>query len=135
MFFEYLWILSGLVIADLVLSIVAILKLKKQERFQTGEAHANLELINQSLNRLSEITEKLEKVQAVVEEPMARAVEPANDRFSQSREQRAITMIRQGEDPRRIGRQLGISKSEIDLLIASEKLGNSRFNHKAKAHV
>ena len=147
MFFEYLWILAAIVVANLALAVVMLAKMHKQEQFQTGEAHANLELINQSLNRLSDIAEKLERAEmptyektipnTVKPEPEVakKTFEPDNNRIGQSKEQRAISLIKQGEDPRKIGRKLGISKSEIELLVASEKLGNTRFNDKAKMHV
>jgi hypothetical protein len=133
MFFEYMWALSLVVIATLASSILIIFKLKKLEKFQTSEAHANLELINQSLNRLSEIAEKFERVEKPDQEPRTEKREPGNNRVSQSKEQRALMMIRQGEDPRRIGRMLGISKSEIDLLTASEKLGKNQRNLQTRA--
>ena len=133
MFFEYMWALSLVVVATLACSVLIIFKLKKLEKFQTSEAHANLELINQSLNRLSEIAEKFEQVEKPEEEPRTEKREPGYNRTSQSKEQRALTMIRQGEDPRRIGRVLGISKSEIDLLTASEKLGKNQRNLQTRA--
>jgi hypothetical protein len=133
MFFEYMWALSLVVIATLACSVLIIFKLKKLERFQTSEAHANLELINQSLNRLSEIAEKFEQVEKSDQELRTDKRASGHSRISQSKEQRALTMIRQGEDPRRIGRMLGISKSEIDLLTASEKLGKNQRNLQTRA--
>ncbi len=134
MFFEYIWIITAIVVANLALSIVILSKMHKQEQFHTSEAHANLKLINQSLNRLSDIAEKLENLEKP--EPVIEKQVYSRDRNNgQNKEQKALTMIRQGEDPRKIGRLLGISKSEIDLLIASEKLGNTRFSNSAKAHV
>ena len=66
MLFAYQWVVLSLLALDLMLSLVMIFKIRKQEKFQTSEAHGNLELINQSLNRLSEIAEKLEsKYQAI----------------------------------------------------------------------
>jgi len=132
MFLQYNLIVMMLILADIALSIFLITKFKKLEKFQTSEAHTNLELINQSLNRLSEIAEKFEKKsvsdnitgQILVQEP--------DDLSGQNKEQRVLSMIRQGENPRVISRKLGISRSEIDLLIASEKLGNGRRGAKAE---
>lgn len=136
MFFEYIWALALVNVANLAILIVILAKMHKQERFQTSEAHANLELINQSLNRLSEIAEKLERTESPINEvrsPISNVERERND--GRSKEQKAISMIRQGEDPRKISRKLGISKSEIELLLASEKLGKSRFSNTAEAHV
>jgi len=132
MFLQYNLIVMMLILADIALSIFLITKFKKLEKFQTSEAHTNLELINQSLNRLSEIAEKFEKKsvsdnitgQILAQEP--------DDLSGQNKEQRVLSMIRQGENPRVISRKLGISRSEIDLLIASEKLGNGRRGAKAE---
>jgi hypothetical protein len=139
MFFEYLWALGFVGIATLACSVIIIFKLRKLEKFQTGEAHANLELINQSLNRLSEIAEKLERNDKphheTSQENRMESREPGNNRGNQTKEQKALSMIRQGEDPRRIGRLLGISKSEIDLLTASERLGKNQYDQKTRAGV
>ncbi len=138
MLFVYIWGLAAVVFVNLVLSIVILAKMHKQERFHTSEAHANLELINQSLNRLSDIAEKLERAEAPIREAESQVYtrERVSEHNSgQSKEQRAVTMIRQGEDPRKISRKLGMSKSELELLIASEKLGNTRFSNTTKSHV
>jgi len=132
MFLEYIGAIVVMLIANLFLSVITIIKLKKLEKFQTNEAHGNLELINQSLNRLSDITEALEHIETTAEDTTDKPFTSAQYRTNQSREQRALTMIRQGEDPRKIGRLLGISKSELELLTASEKLGNSHQYLKAK---
>lgn len=138
MFFEYIWVLGAVVVLNLVMSFVILSKMLKQEQFHTSEAHANLKLINQSLNRLSDIAEKLEKAEIQAEPQVVEVTNqlqtPENDN-GQSKEQRAVTMIRQGEDPRKIGRKLGMSKSELELLMASEKLGSSRFSNAEKSHV
>lgn len=126
MFLQYVWIAASLVAANFILTVAVILKLRKQEKFQTNEAHANLQLINQSLNRLSEIAEKFE--QSNLQSAQARyqpRVDDTPNRINQTKEQKALTLIRQGEHPRQISRKLGISKSEMDLLVASEKLGGS----------
>lgn len=126
MLLQYVWIAVALVAANFALTLTVILKLKKQEKFQTSEAHANLQLINQSLNRLSEIAEKFEQVNLppVQSYDQPRSASTSN-RINQTKEQKALTLIRQGENPRQIGRKLGISKSEMDLLVASEKLSVS----------
>ncbi len=131
MFLQYTWIITASILANIALSIVLITKFKKLEKFQTSEAHANLELINQSLNRLSEIAEKLEGKPQSAELPHRTLTEEPGELSNQNREQRVLSMIRQGENPRVISSKLGISRSEIDLLIASEKMGNGRRSAKA----
>jgi DNA-binding CsgD family transcriptional regulator len=126
MFFEFIWTMAAISVINLVLLIVVIFKLRKQEKFQSGEAHINLELINQSLNRLSEIAEKLEQSQKSRRESTSAQNQSYNNRPQQNKERQALAMIRQGQDSRKIGKTLGISKSEIDLLMASEKLGNGK---------
>lgn len=123
MFLQYTWFAVILTAVNITLSIVIITKLKKQEKFQTSEAHANLQLINQSLNRLSEIAERFEQNNPIQSQDIHYKREAGPNRINQTTEQKALTMIRQGEDPRAVGRKLGISRSEIDLLVASEKLG------------
>jgi DNA-binding NarL/FixJ family response regulator len=134
MFFEYFWLIIALVLVNAGLSILLIVKFRKQEQFQTNEAHANLELISQSLNRLSEITEALEQQQQSQPEPAASVLsenKPTDQ--SENKERRVLSMIRQGEDPREIGKKLGISRSEIDLLVASEKLSYYRQSDDIRA--
>ena len=132
MFLQYTGIVIALVLADIVLSIFLIAKFKKLEKFQTSEAHTNLELINKSLNRLSEIAEKFESKPGSAEISYHSLSEEAGNRSNQNQEQRVLSMIRQGENPRVISSKLGISRSEIDLLIASEKMGNGRLNTKVE---
>ena len=126
MFFQVIWIIAALAAINVGLSIIIILKFRKQEQFQTNEAHTNLELINQSLNRLSEIAEKLESREEPVQQVSRVILEEPESDSNQSKEQRAVSMIRRGENSRSISKSLGLSRSEIDLLIASEKLGNGR---------
>ncbi|MCP4581907.1 MAG: response regulator transcription factor [candidate division Zixibacteria bacterium] len=133
MFFEYFWIIIALVFINISLSIMLIVKFRKQEQFQTNEAHANLELINQSLNRLSEITEALENSQEASPDTAGVLTENSESDQGGNREQRVLSMIRQGENPREIGKKLGISRSEIDLLVASEKLGYNRQSNNIRA--
>jgi DNA-binding NarL/FixJ family response regulator len=126
MLLQYVWIAVAFVAANFALTMTIILKLRKQEKFQTSEAHANLQLINQSLNRLSEIAEKFEGIKLPpVQFPDQPRSTTTSNRINQTKEQKALTLIRQGENPRQIGRKLGISKSEMDLLVASEKLSVS----------
>jgi hypothetical protein len=119
------WLILFLCLANVGLAGWMISKILKLEKFQTGEAQANLELINQSLNRLSNITETLERQNQPV-----RMVETANSQNEENpeinKERRAIYLLRKGENPRLISRKLGLSRSEMDLLVASEKLGNGQ---------
>jgi len=129
----YQWIILTLLACDLMLSVVMILKIRRQEKFQTSEAHGNLELINQSLNRLSEIAEKLESKYQSAREPYRQIQEIAGSGSAAvngggaSKELRALSLIRKGENPRFISKKLGISRSEMDLLVAQEKLGNGKL--------
>lgn len=134
MFFQYIWIIAALTVINVGLSIIIIFKFRKQEKFQTNEAHTNLELINQSLNRLSEIAEKLEPREEPVQQVGQVFLEEPESDTNQSKEQRAVSMIRKGENSRSISRSLGISRSEIDLLIASEKLGNGSQSDSTRAY-
>jgi len=128
------WLIAAMVAVNLIMTLMIVIKIRKQEEFQTGEAHANLELINQSLNRLSEIAEKLEKKKK--DEASSEYVSQTHSEGSSNhvKEKQALIMIRRGEKPISISRKLGISRSEIDLLVASEKLGNSRLVYKSGAH-
>lgn len=124
MIFDYLWIIPALVLFNLLLSAWIILKMSKLERFQTNEAHANLQLINQSLNRLSDITERLEKLSRNSGKPDRIVGDNFADEPGFNKEREALALIRRGENPKLISKKLGISRSEIELLVASEKLGN-----------
>ena len=124
MIFDYLWIIPALVLFNLLLSAWIILKMSKLERFQTNEAHANLKLINQSLNRLSDITERLEKQSQNSGKPDRIIGDNFADESGFNKEREALALIRRGENPKLISKKLGISRSEIELLVASEKLGN-----------
>jgi len=42
------WLIVAMVAVNLIMTLMIVIKIRKQEEFQTGEAHANLELINQS---------------------------------------------------------------------------------------
>ncbi len=123
-------ILIGMI--NLALLAVLLIKIQKIERFQTAEAHDNLNLINQSLNRLSNITDKLERLREPISGDTAvagsRSYGMENDNPAE-KEKKALSLLRRGEDPRNISRKLGISRSEMELLVASEKLGSSRVSN------
>lgn len=124
MIFVYLWIFPVAVLVNLLLSAWIILKMGKLEKFQTGEAHANLQLMNQSLNHLSDIAEMFEKQNHNSHVPDRLMGDNLQGNSDFDKEQKALALIRQGENPKHIGRKLGISRSEMELLVASEKLGN-----------
>jgi hypothetical protein len=124
MIFNYLWIIPVLVLVNLFLCVWIILKMGKLERFQTYEAHTNLQLINQSLNRLSDITEKLERQNQNSSKPARIISEDFTDDSNFDKGQEALALIRRGENPKLISKKLGISRSEIELLAASEKLSD-----------
>ena len=119
-------IIALAIMGDLLVTIWLAGKIMKLEKFQTGEAQANLELINQSLNRLSQITELLERQNQPVRIIDTSADTTDDEVSNMTKERKAISLLRRGENPRLISRKLGISRSEMDLLVASEKLGNSR---------
>jgi len=121
------WLIVTILSVNLILTMLMLVKLRKQEKFQTNEAHANLELINQSLNRLSDIAEKLEHDKPDLKTKGYEVRRVSSNGSKQSKEKQALTMIRQGENSVSISRRLGISRSEVDLLVASEKLGNNRL--------
>lgn len=126
MFFVYLWVIPALFLFNLLLSAWMVLKIDKLEKFQSDEARTNLQLMNQSLNRLSDIAETFEKqdYHSHVPDRLRGGDLKVNSDFS--KEQKVLTLIQQGENPRQISRKLGISRSEVELLVASEKLGNGR---------
>jgi len=134
MIFVNPWLIIAMVAVNLIMTLLLIIKVRKQERFQTDEAHANLELINQSLNRLSEIADKLERNRKdeISSEYVSRT--PSEESSNKSKEKQALIMIRRGEKPISISRKLGISRSEIDLLVASEKLGNNSITNRSGAY-
>jgi hypothetical protein len=131
MFVVYSLAILALVAVDLVLSILMIIKISKQEKFQTGEAHANLELINQSLNRLSDIAEKLEQGKPPVSKPSPEPKVAAENNNRQNKERQVLTLINRGENPKVISKKLGISRSEVEMMVASERLGNGWRANKA----
>jgi len=120
------WLAAALMLFNVIISILIIIKISKQEKFQTSEAHANLELINQSLNRLSEIAEKLEQKKNVKKHNGEAVRKVSEESSNANKENQALTLIRRGENPHMISKKLGISRSEVDLLIASEKLGKGK---------
>jgi len=124
------WLIVTILSVNLILTMLMLVKMSKQEKFQTNEAHANLELINQSLNRLSDIAEKLEHNKPDLKTKGYEVRRVSSNGSKQSKEKQALTMIRQGENSVSISRRLGISRSEVDLLVASEKLGNNRLTQK-----
>ncbi len=124
------WIIVTILSVNLILTMLMLLKMSKQEKFQTNEAHTNLELINQSLNRLSDIAEKLEHNKPDLKTKGYEVRRVLSNGSKQSKEKQALTMIRQGENSGSISRRLGISRSEVDLLVDSEKLGNNRLTQK-----
>ena len=124
------WLIVTILSVNLILTMLMLVRLSKQEKFQTSEAHANLELINQSLNRLSDIAEKLEHNKPDLKTKGYEVRRVSSNGSKQSKEKQALTMIRQGENSVSISRRLGISRSEVDLLVASEKLGNNRLTQK-----
>lgn len=120
------WLIAALALFNVIISIMIIIKISKQEKFQTGEAHANLELINQSLNRLSEIAEKLEQGKHTKKQNGDAIRKVSGEVSTSNKESQALTLIRRGEGSQMISKKLGVSRSEIDLLVASEKLGNGK---------
>lgn len=83
----FIWVLACLTAINLALCIVIIMKMKKQEQFHTGEAHTHMELINKSLQRLSEITNKLEGIRLPPQKFQAVSFEPKSGGQEQSRNQ------------------------------------------------
>jgi hypothetical protein len=128
MYSSMLWLMMTLILGSLALSALIVVKILKLEKFQTGEAQANLELINQSLNRLSQVAEMLENTSRPLKNAEMTIAEPDNGNDNGNKERRAISLLRRGENPRIISKKLGISRSEMELLVASEKLGNGRQN-------
>jgi hypothetical protein len=126
MYFDALSLTVILAIANCGLLCWVAFKILKLEKFQTGEAQSNLELINQSLNRLSQITEVLERINQPVRMTETSTAQNNEEECETGKERRAIYLLRKGENPRVISRKLGLSRSEMDLLVASEKLGNSQ---------
>lgn len=122
-------------LVNLALLALLYLKIQKIERFQSAEAHDNLNLINQSLNRLSNITDKLERLREPIYEVSSISARSQSADLDNpvEKEKRALSMLRRGEDPRIISRKLGISRSEMELLVASEKLGSGRISNLTSA--
>jgi hypothetical protein len=126
MYSSMLWLMMTLILGNLVLAALIVSKILKLEKFQTGEAQANLELINQSLNRLSQITEMLEATSRPMKNAEMTMAESDIGGDGVNKERRAVSLLRRGENPRLISKKLGISRSEMELLVASEKLGSGR---------
>jgi hypothetical protein len=85
MTFGYFWPIMAMVSINIALLIVLLIKFKKQERFQTDEAHTNLDLINRALSRLSDIAESLEQHQespSGIDDVLAKNEQPGRDRQS-----------------------------------------------------
>ncbi len=123
---DVVWLVLVVSMANLGLTLWIGTKILKIEKQGSTESRANLELIDQSLKRLSHLHESYERSNQSV-----RVVESGNQGEEQTetnKERRAIHLLRRGENPRVISRKLGISRSEMDLLMASERLGNG---HKA----
>jgi hypothetical protein len=119
---DVVWLVLIVSMANLGLTFWIGTKILKIEKQNSTESRANLELIDQSLKRLSHLHESYERANQPV-----RVVESGNQGEEQnetSKERRAIHLLRRGENPRAISRKLGISRSEMDLLMASERLGN-----------
>jgi hypothetical protein len=123
MFSDVVWLTLIVSMANLGLIFWISSKIVKLEKSQGGEVQAKLDLINQSLNRLSQFIETQERTYQPI-----RATEPSGnqgeDNSEGTKERRAVSLLRRGENPRTISRKLGISRSEMDLLMAYEKLGN-----------
>jgi hypothetical protein len=127
MFSDVVWLVLIVSMANLGLTFWIGSKILKLEKSRESDSKSNLELIDQALKRLSHLIETQEHpVQQVqVSEPGRGNNE---DQPEATKERRAIYLLRRGENPRSISRKLGISRSEMDLLMASERLGNG---HKA----
>jgi hypothetical protein len=123
MFSDVVWLVLVVSMANLGLTFWIGSKILKMEKLHEGDSKSNLELIDQSLKRLShllEITERSNQPVRVVESNSGQG----EDQSESNKERRAIYLLRRGENPRLISRKLGISRSEMDLLMASERLGN-----------
>lgn len=123
---DVVWLVLIVSMANLGLTFWIGTKILKIEKRDSTESRANLELIDQSLKRLSHLHESFERSGQPI-----RVVETGNhgeEQTETNKERRAIYLLRRGENPRVISRKLGISRSEMDLLMASERLGNG---HKA----
>lgn len=119
---DVIWLTLLVGITNLGLTIWLFSKVVKIEKHGLNESRTNLELIDQSLKRLSQLHETAERSSQPV-----KVVETAGrgeENSESTRERRAIYLLRRGENPRTISRKLGISRSEMDLLMASERLGN-----------
>jgi hypothetical protein len=113
-------------LANLGIAIWIGSKIIKIEKLNNTELKSNLELIDQALKRLSRIHESYERSSQPVR--LTENGGADTDQTENNKERRAIYLLRRGENPRAISRKLGISRSELDLLMASERLGNG---HKA----
>jgi hypothetical protein len=120
---DVVWLTLIVSMANLGLIFWISSKILKLEKSQGGEAQANLELINQSLNRLSQLIETQERPSQPVRVTESDSNQ-AEGNSDGTKERRAISLLRHGENPRIISRKLGISRSEMDLLMASERLGS-----------
>ena len=87
----FIWVLACLTAINLALCLVIIMKMKKQEQFHTGEAHTHMELINKSLQRLSEITYKLEGIRLPPQKFQAESFEIESGGQGQGRNQPDIS--------------------------------------------
>jgi hypothetical protein len=119
---DVVWLVLVVSMANLGLTFWIGSKILKMEKSHEGDSKSNLELIDQSLKRLShliEITERSNQPERVVESNN----NLDEDQSESTKERRAIYLLRRGENPRLISRKLGISRSEMDLLMASERLG------------
>jgi hypothetical protein len=128
MFSDVVWLVLVVSMANLGLTFWIGSKILKMDNIHEGDSKSNLELIDQSLKRLSHLIEITER-----SNQPARVVESNNnqgeDQSESTKERRAIYLLRRGENPRLISRKLGISRSEMELLMASERLGGG---HKTK---
>jgi hypothetical protein len=127
MYSDVVWFVLVISMANLGLTFWIGSKILKLEKSSDSENNSNLALIEQSLKRLSHLIETQEQSY----QPN-KTIEPSvsrdDDQSETTKERRAIYLLRRGENPRVISRKLGISRSEMDLLTASERLGSG---HKA----
>lgn len=119
---DVVWLVLIVSMANLGLTFWIGSKLMKMERQGSTESRANLELMDQSLKRLSHLHESFERSNQPVREVETES--QGEEQSENNKERRAIYLLRRGENPRMISRKLGISRSEMDLLMASERLGN-----------
>lgn len=109
----------GVFSVGLTATLVLFLALKKDIR----------SLAEQHQRRINEVKQRLEEAESRAEEQLESSpqIQTVGSGFNMNHRVQALRLLRRGEDVGHVAAALGVSRSEVELLVRVQKLGAARL--------